>query len=86
MEDMMPKIICYGVSTVTDHLLVVIKSAADQMSRLLGEETNLSFHLHNDKGDLITMGGMSWEKVKPHSLEKARWWIFSTIFQRMRRM
>lgn len=53
IEDKISKIIGYGVSTVADHLLVAIKSAADQMARLLGEETNLSLLLHKENEETI---------------------------------
>lgn len=61
IEDKISKIIGYGISTVADHLLVAIKSAADQMARLLGEETNLSLLLHKENEETIWINELTGE-------------------------
>ena len=61
MEDKLSKIIGYGVSTVADHLLIAIKSAADQMARLMGEETNLSLLLHKENEETIWINELTGE-------------------------
>ncbi|HBF43899.1 MAG TPA: hypothetical protein DDW42_09810, partial [Desulfobacteraceae bacterium] len=53
------KIIGYTVSTVADNILISIRSAANQMARILGDKTDLSLLLHNENEESIWLNELT---------------------------